>query len=318
MFSRLYAYRERPNVSPLENFLTEAFAEFFERLPLDLKLSLVTSLLPPAARTTFTRTSPDLKRLEVRTQVSAASAGSSMRPDLVVHAGDRDLVVIEAKIGAGFQQHEDEKAPGTPDEKRVIRNQLETYARWIGDGNDRGDDWRGAVVFLTTYTDPPDNFIDGRADGVFRSTRGWGDVGDWILAEVAIARRDVTHCAIAAELHQFLSEHDLMTKYISARDIAAASLFARSNAIFYETFMAVLKAMGTHAPKLRGKRQYNVDFWSDGNLYWGWFHFARTVKRKSSKPYVAVGICFEVPEVYAADVAKLPKFEPLLLRVLRR
>jgi hypothetical protein len=46
IYSRLYKYRDRPSKSPLENFLTEALADLFNRLPMPIQTEFLVKMLP--------------------------------------------------------------------------------------------------------------------------------------------------------------------------------------------------------------------------------------------------------------------------------
>lgn len=104
-----------------------------------------------------------------------------------------------------------------------------------------------------------------------------------------------------------------MTKYVSSHDLAAAMLFVSSSETLKKTFGDLIMSIAKSYPKLRGGRQLHSEFWAEGNVYWGWFNFAKPVKRPTSKPYVGVGVCFEIPALYAADSASLPAHEPFFL-----
>jgi hypothetical protein len=46
IYSRLYKFRETASVSPVENFLTEALADIFNRLPMPIRTELLVRMLP--------------------------------------------------------------------------------------------------------------------------------------------------------------------------------------------------------------------------------------------------------------------------------
>lgn len=194
LYKRLYKYRERAANAPLENFLTEALADILERLPIESQVAFLKSLMLPKAASAFDTVVSGRASLEFVTQASA----STKRPDLVVYAGERPIVVIEVKVAAGLQEHEVEAAAVNA-EAKATRNQLETYAGWIAGENMSSDVWPGAVVFLTGRTDPPKDFIEGRSDGVFRSVRYWKHVGDWLLSLARSQPRGLTHRDLATE-----------------------------------------------------------------------------------------------------------------------
>ena len=116
--------------------------------------------------------------------------------------------------------------------------------------------------------------------------------------------------ALASDLYAFVKEKDLMTKYPTSRDLAAAMMFARSFVAIEAMFDDTLAVVAKHVPKLCGGRHLHSAFWSEANVFWAWFHFARTIRRRPTLPYLAVGICFEQPESWAAEATALPPDEP--------
>ena len=82
MFSRLYAYRERAETRPLENYLIEALAEVFRRLPDGLKASLASVLVPAQDKASFATALTRHKVLRLETQVAMAAGDLCKRPDL--------------------------------------------------------------------------------------------------------------------------------------------------------------------------------------------------------------------------------------------
>lgn len=307
LYSRLYTYRQSAERRPLEDFLTEAFADLFHRLELDAKLSLLDLLLPAAAYAALASEIEGGDELRLQTQVKLEDTGK--RPDMVLSAGRRQLVVIEAKIGAGLQQHTTE---ATGETEAETRDQLETYARWIAGENEAPGAWRGALVLLTAWTEAPAGFTDARQDGVVTAVATWKEVGLWLEENASSADAPTAASALARDLHAFIREKDLMTKYPSSRDLAAAMMFARSFTAIEAMFDDTLAVMAKHVPKLSAGRRLHSGFWSEGNVFWAWFHFARAIRRRPTLPYLAVGICFELPEMWAAAAAALPSDEPFL------
>ena len=306
MLSRLFTYRELPTLSPLENFLTEAFAALFQRLPADLKRSLVAKIIPPTALMAFDVACPDIDHLQISTQVVIPY---SYRPDVVFSVDDRPLIAVEIKVGAGLQEHT--LKTGVAGEVETSRNQLESYAEWIREENaKRHDAWRGSVALLTAHTNAPPDFVDGRPDGIARSTWSWKEFGDWIVENVDMDQSARTHCALAADIYLFLEEQKLMSRHFTARDLAAATLYVSSSPTLPKSFKEAILAVAKHVPKLSAGRQVHTDFWADINGFAGWFYFARALRRRPARPALSVGVCFEIGTYWSADQKKLPRHEP--------
>ena len=156
MFSRLYAYRERPGRSRLEDFLTEALSDLFNRLPAQDKLAMLALMLrlTPMAIGTTMRAVAAAGRVEARTQVTIKTGH---RPDIVFYADGEPAIVLEAKIGAAYQRHiKDGPLDAADAPSEIETNQLATYGEWI-EGHARPG-WPGAVVLLTAWTAPPADF----------------------------------------------------------------------------------------------------------------------------------------------------------------
>ncbi len=314
IYSRLYTYRQNQKREALEDFLTEAFADLFDRLDAPTKRSLLAVLMPSSAVALIEAIVSDLGALNLQTQVVITVEGYSKRPDMVLRWGRRNLLVIEAKVGAGFQSHTF-GAPAEADSEPVVRNQLETYAEWIAGQQEDDAAWPGAIVFLTARTDPPEGFRQRRQDGVMTSVVTWKEVGLWLHKTLGAGDRRLAAVALAADLHAFIKENDLMTKYPTSRDLAATMLFAHSYIALEAMIRDTIKVMAKQFPKLSHGRNLNVGFLSGHNLYWGWFLFSKAVRRLPTVPFLAVGICFEVPKAWEGDVDGLPQHEPFFFVV---
>src|SRR5882762_7313672 len=105
IYSRLYKYRDRPLLSPLENFLTEALADIFNRLPTPLQIELIVQMLPPSCSERLRNKCKDGKKIEARTQVSIVAVGSVKRPDIIVCLDGKPLILFEVKYDAPLRVH---------------------------------------------------------------------------------------------------------------------------------------------------------------------------------------------------------------------
>ena len=103
IYSRLYKYRDRPSGSPLENFLTEALADIFNRLPMPIQTEFLIWMLPASCLNRLRDKCRDGKQIKAVTQFTFVAAGSMKRPDIIVYLDDEPLILIEAKVNAALQ-----------------------------------------------------------------------------------------------------------------------------------------------------------------------------------------------------------------------
>jgi hypothetical protein len=179
IYSRLFKYRETPSISPLENFLTEALADIFNRLPVAGQVEFLTRMLPDACWVRLRGKCTNAKRINAETQVPIVVSNSVKRPDIVVELDGKPLVLFEVKVDAAFQEHESRSSEpkDSGEVETVSQNQLKTYSNWMRDQCE--GDWSGAVVLLTHGTRAPEGFENGGQDnsviGTTRSGRTSAD-----------------------------------------------------------------------------------------------------------------------------------------------
>ena len=80
-----------------------------------------------------------------------------------------------------------------------------------------------------------------------------------------------------------------MTKYPTSRDLAATMLFARSYVSLKAMIKDTIQALADQFPKLSRGRKLKVGFFSDQNLYWGWFSFSKVYFGEGSERRSALG-----------------------------
>ena len=223
-------YRDTPSKTPAENFLTEALADLFNRLPPHIRTEFLAQTLPTSWSARLRKKCQNTTRIEAVTQVSVVAAGSVKRPDMIVYLDSEPLVLFEVKVHAALQVHrlgasEIERPLQAETSEIIFQTQLKTYSEWIR--LQQSGDWPGAVVFLTHGTQPPVDFENEGRDGnsAIGVTRTWKDVGSWFASNVDLNQTDTTHCALASDFVDFLERRGLMTGFISARDLAATALF---------------------------------------------------------------------------------------------
>ena len=309
MFSRLYSRGEREGRSQLEDYLTEVFASLFDRLDEKARRSLLHALIDEKARRPFNLAFQYVGDADLDTQVRLDESGFRKRPDMVLRRGGRDILVIEAKLGAAIAQHVDHDAPPVDGISPKTVSQLKTYSTWIAGRNAGADRWPGAVILLTAWTAPPDGFPSQGA--AFESVRTWTDVGTWL--ERNIRSLDPVCKALGADLVTFLKERQLMNRHFNARDLAAYTLYATSEDALRHTFRKAMEGVAEAHPAL-GKFQRN-DVGNDGDMavFWGWIYLKRELQYRNSKFYIAVGLCAEPGVGFGEDGVDLTHDEPFFV-----
>ena len=319
IYSRLYKYRETPLRSQLENFLTEALADIFNRLPIRLQIELIVRMLPASSSMRLRNKCKDKKKMEARTQVSIVAVGSVKRPDIVVYIDETPLILFEVKCGTPLGVHRLEGLKHDRQAEREQTNlpfqdQLKTYVDWIASqctGN-----WPGAVVFLTYGTPPPMGFEDeGRGRRcVICVTRKWKEVADWLTKNLDLNEHETTYCALASNLNDFLKEEGLMTEFITSRDLAATALFMPAYRALDHTFGTLISAIASKYPKSKGGNVHQ-QFDPDGSIYWAWYYLNNKLNPPGSKFYIAIGICFP-DQGWLSNQKLIPKQEAFFFIII--
>jgi hypothetical protein len=155
IYSRLFKYRERPSLSPLENFLTEALADLFNRLPMQSRFEFVAQMLPASCSNRLRKICKDGTQMKASTQESIFAASSVKRPDMIIYLDSKPIAIFEVKVQASLQIHkledvESERPLRTDTREMASQNQLKTYSDWIH--SQCSGDWPGAVFFLAHGT----------------------------------------------------------------------------------------------------------------------------------------------------------------------
>jgi hypothetical protein len=295
IYNRLYRHRTG-SASPVEDFLTEALADIFNRLPMAERTELLVRILPKTCSSLLQNKCKAAKQIEAMTQVPIITAGSVKRPDMIVYLDNRKpLVLFEVKINARLPEH-----------------QLETYSEWMSSQCSSSGDWPGAVVLLTHKTLAPEGFENdgGKGQSIIRVTRTWKDIGDWLANNLDLKKSETTHCALASDFTRFLERHGLMTDFMTSRDLAVTALFVPAYGALTHTFKTVISAVILKYPKSKSGNVH-LDFWPPGNSYSAWYYLNTTVNAVGSKFYIAIGICFPDQGVLEfSEPVGLPKHEP--------
>jgi len=139
-------YQETPQRTNLENYLTEGLCDLLNRMGGERQRELLCGILPEC------RSLADSPKLSWETQVSISTGSGVQYPDLVGFHKGKPLIVVEAKVGAGFTESVREDDEG----HTTILSQLEAYDGWLYEKNPEN----GILVLLSAFTEPPEEFLD--------------------------------------------------------------------------------------------------------------------------------------------------------------
>jgi hypothetical protein len=191
--------------------------------------------------------------------------GIHKRPDIVLFQGDKPVLVIECKIGAGFTGLEEEAESG------LIRwvGQLEHYDRWLSTHGSTD----AALVLLTHLSEPPQDFQSGDGFSIrTRAVRKWANLYCFLADSERRSwwnRGRSGLDAIVADFLELLEEYELMSEDPSLNDFAAARLLTTRGA--YGRVLSCLRhASNRIRPILkdRGCSSFPKGYayiWSDGD-----------------------------------------------------
>ena len=312
IYARLFRYRQTENLSPKENFLTEALADLFNRLPADKQADFLVDAIHPLWEKEVRTRCGRARTVLAQTQVSIVVDGSVKRPDMLISLDDQPFVVFEIKVDAELQRHavNIEDGPAV-DLTPFDRDQLATYGLWIAAQG--RDGWPGAVVFITHSTRAPKGFgADGRA-GPIEMAHSWRELGKWLADNLDFDKYTDTSCALAADLYDFLSEENLMPEFMTAQDLAATAVFLPSAANVRHTFETALGEVLRLYPGIRSGSS-KLEPWPQGNAYLGWFYLSRSVNVRGSRFTLSIGVCFGGGSALGDEVSDaLPRHEPFFV-----
>ncbi len=312
LFSRLYTRGGGRGRSQLEDYLTEVLGTVFDRLDGRAKRSFLRAMMDRSASALFDKAFDNLDSAVLATQVKLDKTGQGKRPDMVVRLGGRDILVIEAKLGAAMMQHHDPDAPEGEGDEAVTRSQLATYAKWIAGRNEgQSDGWPGAVILLTAWTPPPIGFPSKLATCVRESVRTWTGVAAWIV--MYSATLDAVPRALSGELLAFLKEKNLLDRHIDARDVAALTFYAASEEAFRHTTRSVLKAIVEAHPNLGSYRSTSVGVDQSIGAYVGWIFLNQHFQSGGSRFWLGLGICAKPGAAFDEDSVRSIGGEPFVM-----
>ena len=287
LYSRLFRYRAREKRAPLEDFLSEALVDLLQRMPNELVVELVDTMLGKANE--GWRRFAEQHHLQWSTQrhVDGDRRGFI---DILLEVDGRPAIVIENKVGSGVRQH------GSDDQGELSAdlNQLSTYGRWLRQHRHR--QWPGALILLSHITHPPSDFLAPGAShyGVeARNTFSWSKLARWFAAQSAARSQNspAVWQTLADEFLGFLKEHQMTTETISSTDLAALQIFMPSAQRLIETLQRAWGATADARTSICSHKNSSFQLdWKYPGILWGWKYIQRSPIPTSS--YVALGLRF--------------------------
>lgn len=278
LYGRLFRYSERPNRKPLEDYLSECLADFFNRLPQEAKVSFVQKMFVPSMCANNWRSSiADVTSLSMRTQYEIPNG----RLDIVILLDNKPTFVIENKVAAPIAKRSDNV------------DQLRVYGDWLKQTAGRAGQKLAVLCLLTHITNPPEGFKEDQRDGLASKVVRWSQIAAEVQALARGAALPLDVRTIAREFHLFLLEQNMTTDFARFEDFAAAIVYARSGTRISSTFEKIYNHISElGGPFVNGfyKEDAIVDFDSEANLIQGW-------KYLSAEPLKTVcfayGICLQ-------------------------
>ena len=304
LYSRLFRNRERPDRSPLENFLTESLVDLLNRGGAPLTLGFIElciqlgPLWTPAYRADLCDAIRAAGRVYWKTQIHAVANGNGGIADIVLCLDDTPRMVIESKIWAPIARHGDVDA--VPEQGVVLAaNQLHTYGCWLA--SQLPPPLNGVLVLLTHSYGQPPGFLDAGGQGYGidrRAVARWQHVDRWLRAVAQQPGAGGCVTALARDLTAVLREKNIRGTIMTPTDLAAAHVFANSSANLMDLFKALRQQMkDTWAAQplaphkvIHGRPEVNLG--GDPPIIWDWFYLNDSQQPGWASWFLAWGLLF--------------------------
>lgn len=278
LYSRLFRYKAGPDREPLEDFLSEALADLFTRMPKD---DLAEFLRWAFHESTKPIDWSHVVRKDVKWVTQEILPGGIA--DMVLYLDGKPVLVIENKTWSGFQDHSREKEEA---------NQLTTYCKWLAAVAPCRSDC--AILLITGTTSAPEGFHgDGNYEIAVRGQITWAAVGRWLGSRLPPeGMASPTWLELASDLIAFLKEKKLSSEIFTTADLSAANLMLPTMERWRSTFSAMWSGADDVCREFLNARTSDLAFHPSGGLLWQY----RYGKPAISPPKTYVGLALRFPE----------------------
>lgn len=290
IYGELFSYQPTPTHTPTENFLTQALADLLNRLhreSVDVHLKFIREVLIGEEHSgdeiAITRI---LEKVRVNhpvwvTQKSVYVNNEIRYLDLVLECDGVPLMVIENKLAADFTD-----------------GQLQAYGAWI----DEKSGACGALVLLTRWTLPPDNFLDagnGLYGAPLRSVCQWSSLCKWLKTLLSRTKETQETKAsngfrfLAEEFSKFLEEELNVNNTLNMTDFALIQLSRKPLNIVRSLIGDVTLPVDLQSSFGRIKEENQ---WPGKPLFLSWAYWTNSNAEKQW--YVSWGLTIESGEIW--------------------
>lgn len=286
LFRDLYAYRQRENKDPKEDWLTECLAATMRALPRDALQKVVADFSAFDVLDPNENLAED--ELKIHTQFPIGSGG---RPDMLITLNGQPWIVIENKVGHSVGVRI--KADGSDS------HQLGDYADWLWKES-RDCRLRPAMVFITHLTRPPEDFSSrataDRYYGFRRHATSWGSLARKFMA-LTSHLDEVHHARVMAETFLgYLEDQNMSDEMPDSTAFAAAQMYVGYAAELENLVDAMWQRACTIA-NFGKTSDYILKAVTDQGSVSAWRYVAPTPVSPSRNTYVETGIWY--PEIGA-------------------
>lgn len=285
LFVDLFSYRQRENVSPLEDWLTECLASVLRALSPDQTFEVLGALcgIDPAAL----RTMVGKRTIAFQTQYVA---DATRRPDMVVLVGGKPWMVFENKVAHTLGKHE------RSDGEAVC--QITGYADWLK--AECLDDLPPALVFVTHLTAPPPGFDAAPREGdgfhgMRRHSTSWGAFARRLLKVARAAPDNSLAIAFGEALYGILEDQDMANEFPTSTHYAALELFLKFGG---ELENLVERMWSAVAPRFKfgATADYRLKPVFNESTFSAYRYFNKTQTNPSGNTFLQVGLCCPGPD----------------------
>lgn len=278
LFIDLFAYRQRENKDPLEDWLTECLAATLRALPKASLIALLSEICGSSeAQVTAVLASA---KLDIRTQFNAPPVG---RPDMLITLDDVPWILFENKVWHAVSERMNQAGEKS--------HQLRDYADWLR-ANGQTCALPLAIGFVTHLTPPPPDFSDCLTyRGLTPYKTSWGNVARKLIELTTDLDDDHRARSLARAFMAFLENRGMSNEMPDSTAFAAAEMYVGQAELLENLVDAMWQRACTIA--YFGKtKDYTLKAVPDQGSVSAWRYTAPGPSSPSRDTFVEVGVWF--------------------------